>query len=177
MNNYELCNRFLIRALEIIQSGMLTNNRFRSTALEQLKIALDWFWESCPQPDGLINNIITSRTGFHQTLLKAAIIGNDPDAVKIVLEAGGDPNASPQPYSLTPLDVAIHIDNPEVIDILLDYRARKLNKPYNNSPQEVQRWQRFRQVITNMSQFAPGGAGYQEAGEHFEKSMSKLSIN
>lgn len=105
------------------------------------------------------------------TPLIMAIYRHDPELVQTFLELGANPNLSSQRgnFGWTPLDIAAHINNRDIIEMLLDAGATQMAFSVTPTLEDFDQWDRLRDLITARQQYAPGGPGYQEAREAFEQ--------
>jgi hypothetical protein len=118
------------------------------------------------------------RTLTQTTSLISAIRRNDPGLVQVILDLGANPNLSwfkgGKILGNTPLDEAVHVNNPEIIDSLMYAGATDMNRPVNwNDPDEEARWERTKQVVAGHHQYIPGAPGYQEAQSEFERERGR----
>ena len=100
-------------------------------------------------------NIPTSYT----TPLIAAILRQSPRLVQFLLNSGANPNFGGGAVIGNPMDYAIYIQNPTIIDLLTQHGARA-QRPVTSRPEEM----RFRQPHLL---YQPGGLGAQQAQSEF----------
>jgi hypothetical protein len=110
---------------------------------------------------------------FIATPLIMAIYRNDVDLIHVCLDCGANPNLSSHvrdnTRGYTPLDVAVHIGHPDVLEWLLDAGATHMNASVTTPPDEVTRWNQIRDMITDRIDYVPNGPGYHDAREDFDQ--------
>jgi len=75
-------------------------------------------YQQLPEFCGMVLKSVNERGGFDSTPLHIAIYRERPHEVKILLNAGADPNAAGE-YGERPLHVALNCWNPNIIEQLL----------------------------------------------------------
>lgn len=106
-----------------------------------------------------------------------AIRKNNFQAVRLLLEYGGDPNIaivgnanSDRPN--TSLDYAIYYNNPEIINLLLEYGATEMNFSVGTGIEEDINRSRMHKRLREMKNLEPGGSEFLKAEKHFHEMIS-----
>jgi len=80
-------------------------------------------YQELPEFQGVILSSVNQQGGFKSTPLHIAIYREEPDEVRILLQASADPNA-PGEYGERPLQVAVNCGSTEIVEQLLRAGAR-----------------------------------------------------